>query len=285
MNQFDLVVNQELRQNMVERIEVLEQVKEILTLGTTEFVTVELASQYYEVGKEAIQSLIKDNRDELAWDGLRVYRKSEIQNVLEGQLENFKIPNRGMALIPKRALLRIGMLLRDSEVAKNVRTRLLDIVHDAETQTNIVEEVVNEIRTEQHIREDLLQAIMDGDSNRMMVLQTELIGIKNKRIVQLEETIEEQQPKVEYHDEVLNSKRLMPITNIAKDLGMSAIKLNMILKNKGIIYSRGKCYVPYAEYQWLVPDYCDFKMNKYQQALYWTEKGRKWIIDLLEDMK
>lgn len=44
MNEFDLVVNQELRQNMVERVEVLEQVKEILTLGTTDFVTVELAS-------------------------------------------------------------------------------------------------------------------------------------------------------------------------------------------------------------------------------------------------
>ena len=59
MNEFDLVVNQELRQNMVERVEVLEQVKEILTLGTTDFVTVELAAQYQEVEKNTIEKIIQ----------------------------------------------------------------------------------------------------------------------------------------------------------------------------------------------------------------------------------
>lgn len=292
MNQFDLVVNQELRNDMIARVEVLEQVKEILTLGTTEFVTVELAANYYEIPKKTMESCIKENRQELESDGLTLYKHKEVKEMLESventknlKLQGFKIPPRGLILIPKRALLRIGMLLRDSKIAKEVRTRLLDIVHDAETQTDIVEEVVNEIREEQEISADLTKAILEGDYVKIMVLQTELIGLRNRRITHLEEVIEEQQPKVEYHDEVLNSKRLIPITNIAKDIGMSAIKLNMILKNKGIIYSRNKCYVPYAKYQWLVPEYCDFKMNKHQQSLYWTELGRKWIIDLVEDMK
>ena len=196
MNEFDLVVNQELRQNMVERVEVLEQVKEILTLGTTDFVTVELAANYYEVEKTVIEKVIQRHKDEINSDGFRVYKSKELKEILEtvgntknGQNVSFKIPPRGLRLIPKRALLRIGMLLRDSEIAKEVRTRLLDIVYDAETKTDIVEKVAEEARTEQQISEDLMKAILEGDLQKESFLKTELIGLKNKRIVQLENTI------------------------------------------------------------------------------------------------
>ena len=196
MNEFDLVVNQELRQNMVERVEVLEHVKEILTLGTTDFVTVELASNYYEIPKKTMESCIKENRQELESDGLTLYKHKEVKEMLESventknlKLQGFKIPPRGLILIPKRALLRIGMLLRDSEIAKEVRSKLLDIVHDTETKTDTVEEVVNEIRTEQQISEDLMKAILEGDLQKESFLKTELIGLKNKRIVQLENAI------------------------------------------------------------------------------------------------
>ncbi|WP_330569043.1 hypothetical protein, partial [Clostridioides difficile] len=108
------------------------------------------------------------------------------ENTKKGLDVTFKIPPRGLILIPKRAILRIGMLLRDSEVAKEVRTRLLDIVHDAEEQTEIV---IEEIRNEQNIKEDMLEAIISGDHNKLSVLQTELIGLKNKRISHLEDVI------------------------------------------------------------------------------------------------
>lgn len=196
MKQLDLITNKELRENMIGRIEVLEQVKEILTLGTTDFVTVEMAANYYEVERKTLEKVVERNKSELQSDGMRVYKHKEIKEMLES-VENtknlqdvgFKIPPRGLTLMPKRALLRIGMLLRDSEVAKEVRTRLLDIVHDAETKTDVVENVVEEIRTEQKISEDMLQAILDGDSNKLSVLQTELIGLKNKRIAHLEGTL------------------------------------------------------------------------------------------------
>ena len=74
-----------------------------------------------------------------------MYKNKEIKEMLEivENTENrhdvgIKIPPRGLTLIPKRGLLRIGMLLRDSEVAKEVRSRLLDIVHDSEINTDIV---------------------------------------------------------------------------------------------------------------------------------------------------
>lgn len=197
----NLVENRELREQVITRVEVLEQVKEILTLGATDFVTVELAAKYYEVGFEAIKTVVNKNKEELESDGLRVLSGKEIKEILvscKTQLTNFrgyfeidgvKFANGKNTLIPKRALLRIGMLLRDSKVAKEVRDRLLDIVHDAETKTDIIDNVIEEIRTEQQISEDMLQAILAGDSNKLSILQTELLGLKNKRIAKLEETL------------------------------------------------------------------------------------------------
>ncbi|CZR92263.1 TPA: hypothetical protein KPE78_001063 [Clostridioides difficile] len=190
MNGEKLIENKELRDRNIDRVDVLEHVKEILTLANTDFSTVELVSEYYEVDRDTIKKLIQRNRIELELDGLKLYKYNDIAEVLENTKKGldvtFKIPPRGLILIPKRAILRIGMLLRDSEVAKEVRTRLLDIVHDAEEQTEIV---IEEIRNEQNIKEDMLEAIISGDHNKLSVLQTELIGLKNKRISHLEDVI------------------------------------------------------------------------------------------------
>lgn len=192
----NLVENRELREEVISRIEVLEQVKNVLTLESTDFSTVKLAAEYYEVNEDAIKKTIERNKDELTEDGLRVYRQKEIKEMLEiventkkGLNVTFKIPSRGLTLIPKRALLRIGMLLRDSEVAKEVRSRLLDIIHDVEVNTDIVDNIVEEIRTEQDIRVDMIDAMTTGDYMKLQVLQTELLNIKNKRIDHLEGVI------------------------------------------------------------------------------------------------
>lgn len=42
-------------------------------------------------------------------------------------------------LFPKRAILRVGMLLRDSEVAKEVRTQLLNIEEHTATEVKTYE--------------------------------------------------------------------------------------------------------------------------------------------------
>lgn len=100
----------------------------------------------------------------------------------------------------------------------------------------------------------------------------------------LAQTVEEQRPKVEYHDTVLNSDKLVTITDIAKDLGMSARSLNLKLNELGIIFKQGKSWKLYAKHQNKVPEYCDYHINEFGQTLKWTEKGRKFIIDTLNEM-
>ena len=98
----------------------------------------------------------------------------------------------------------------------------------------------------------------------------------------LESKIAEQQPKVEYHDAVLNKSGLMTTTAIAKDLGFkSAKQLNDLLKRDRVIYKKSDTYYLYADYEYLITEgYCDYKSYKTENSslsLQWTEKGRKWL--------
>ena len=98
----------------------------------------------------------------------------------------------------------------------------------------------------------------------------------------LECKIAEQQPKVDYHDAVLNKSGLLTTTAIAKDLGFkSAKQLNDLLKRDRVIYKKSDTYYLYADYEYLITEgYCDYKSYKTENSslsLQWTEKGRKWL--------
>ena len=137
-------------------------------------------------------------------------------------------------------------------------------------------------------RERLLLQLFSKDSVEVAQAHKQLVELEVKEATTpLLETIEESKPKVEYHDEVLNSNKLVSVTNIAKDLGMSAVKLNQRLHEKGVIWrpKYSKTWYLYKEYQHMIPEYCDYHITKYSETLKWTEKGRKWIIDLLEDIE
>lgn len=156
----EILEKKEIRENMVDRIEVLENTKKLLLLGDSEFATTQQVADYYEVEENTLQQLIKRNREELETNGFRLYKKNEILNVLHVQLEK-ELPNRGMNLFSKRAILNVGMLLEDSKVAKEVRSRLLDVEYESNNsiQDNgqtLKQNIVNEIRTEQDITKELV---------------------------------------------------------------------------------------------------------------------------------
>lgn len=123
----------------------------------------------------------------------------------------------------------------------------------------------------------------------LQITQNKLEIIQNENVI-LTKAIAEQKPKVEYHDNVLNNETLLTTTMIAKDLGFkSANKLNKILNDLGIIYKKGKQWLVYAKYDWLIKEnYCDyvsFEDKNSNPLLKWSEKGRKWIIEKLKETK
>ena len=87
--------------------------------------------------------------------------------------------------------------------------------------------------------DDLILSIVKSNSipERALALNeyTELVKKPLLETINTQqEIIQEQQPKVEYHNEVLNKDDLMNISVIAKDLGITAKELNKLLEVKKI---------------------------------------------------
>lgn len=113
-----------------------------------------------------------------------------------------------------------------------------------------------------------------------------------ERIALQEAELTKSRKKVSYHDTVLESKNAHPITIIAKELGMSAKKLNEILRSKKIQYKVGRAWVLSSKYQ--NQEYTKTKTHTYFNdngeekssiQTVWTEKGRKFIHEVLEKEK
>lgn len=88
--------------------------------------TTEQLAEYYEVSEDVIRDNIRRHKDEFELDGLKVLRGKELSHARETISLASKTSQ--AVLWTPRAALRLGMLLRDSEVAKAVRTSLLDTV-------------------------------------------------------------------------------------------------------------------------------------------------------------
>ena len=191
----NIIADRSMRDKCAEHYEVLEKVKKLLLLPGTELSTVKQVAEFYEVGEKAIQSLYFDHMNELDSDGTQIKSPKDFLNLLQGDLKNgrgkaifimknneiLEIPNRGLRVFPRRAILRVGMLLRDSEVAKEVRTQLL----------NIEEETSDEIKThdideEQSLMLSVGMAVASGDATAVAVASAKLVEFKNRHIQKLE---------------------------------------------------------------------------------------------------
>lgn len=121
-----------------------------------------------------------------------------------------------------------------------------------------------------------------SDATTIEKLLIELQEERNNLLISINEAKE----KVNYHDVVLNSNSLIPITIIAKDYGMSGIQMNKILNSLKVQYKISDKWVLYQEYA--LNGYTHSKTiytptGKSLIVTYWTEKGRAFIYRLLKD--
>jgi phage antirepressor YoqD-like protein len=117
------------------------------------------------------------------------------------------------------------------------------------------------------------------------VEKTEQLSLAN---AQKEQIINELQPKATYYDMVLQNKSLLSIGKIAKDYGLSAVKLNKILHELGVQYKQGDCWLLYQKHA--DKGYTQSKTHALDAEwsrlhTYWTQKGRLFIYDILKNEK
>lgn len=98
--------------------------------------------------------------------------------------------------------------------------------------------------------------------------------------------IAEMKPKASYYDLILQNKNTVPITQIAKDYGMSGRKFNALLHELGVQYKFRKTwllYQQYAECGYTQSRTYAIDENRSVMHTYWTQKGRLFLYDLLKN--
>jgi phage antirepressor YoqD-like protein len=88
------------------------------------------------------------------------------------------------------------------------------------------------------------------------------------------ELIAELKPKAEYVDHILQNPGTVNINAIAKDYGMSGVKLNALLHGLGVQYSQDKQWLLYAKHQNMgyTPEFCVNQAKFISQTIEYTHK-------------
>ena len=194
MKETQFIDDRLLRDKNVSRFEVLEKVKELLLIPDIKAMTLKQIAEYYEVDPHTIEMICNRNADELESDGVckmkvkdflnsqyvRTEKQSYTTTFIYGNGVNVTMSNGGLKVFPRRAILRIGMLLRDSVIAKEVRTQLLNI--EEKTSDEVKTYDINE---EQSLMLAVGMAVASGDANAVAVATTNLIAFKNRHIEKL----------------------------------------------------------------------------------------------------
>ncbi len=119
-----------LRASMIGHTRVLDKVKALTLLPDGVHVTTQGVADYFEVHERVLNKVLQRHRAELELNGFTVLRGSDLAKFKGDRMSLFPSSypqaRSGLALFTRRAVLNVAMLLRDSEVARRVRTHLLD---------------------------------------------------------------------------------------------------------------------------------------------------------------
>lgn len=122
--------------------EIMDRAKALVhfaQVGSQELATNEQMAAYYEVPVETIKGCFRDHREEFMSDGVQAVRGKDLK-FAKGIIPLANKVTQAVLWNP-RGGLRIGMLLRDSDVAKGVRTTILDQVEQVGSLSQEVEKL------------------------------------------------------------------------------------------------------------------------------------------------
>ena len=181
----DLINREEDRQYIMENsskndlIDILKQYGKVV-----DYFTESMVANFYGVNESAINHIGSRNKEELKKYGYKVYSKSEILKIQVGFLEN--IPNRGLRLYPIQAVIIIGMMLTESEVAERLRSDIIKKIFSPKEEFNLdTKELLKELRELRREVENLNSKIniLSDNQNRNSNIETSKINYKDENII------------------------------------------------------------------------------------------------------
>lgn len=148
----DILEKEELRQEILNNnrsLNIMDEYKTITTINNMEYETLDRVAEYFEVDYECMRVLTQRHKHELIKNGLLILNGSKTREILvENKMlftnyrgyfiaDNRKFANKSNILVNKRCFLNIAMLLRDSQIAQDIRSKILDIVLNENPKTEI----------------------------------------------------------------------------------------------------------------------------------------------------
>ena len=131
----DLTTSQIERQNVLNNTVALPRIQEELSVKALEFegryvLTKQMVADYYGVDERTIERLLASNEEELKHNGYFLCKGKSLKDFKLQFANDINVAHKtvSLGLFDFRSFLNIGMLLTESEKAKYVRSRILDIV-------------------------------------------------------------------------------------------------------------------------------------------------------------
>ena len=195
-----MIDSMDVRQKCIDRTEALDKVKELFLIPEIEMMSTRQIATYYEVSYETVKKCYQRNKSEIDPDGMTVvkphdfeelskgtgcpFRKQATMRVFEFDNVQIVVPNVGVRCFSKRAVLRFGMLLRDSKIAQDVRTQLLNVIEH--TQEEKPELLTYDIDKEKELLNDVAVAFASGDMMKFAEATMNLNSFKDRHIKAVE---------------------------------------------------------------------------------------------------
>lgn len=131
-------------------------------------------------------------------------------------------------------------------------------------------------------RKDLALMVVQAEEEKERLMLTN--ERQQATIEQQNAVIKEQAPKVSYYDETLQSVNTLTTTQIAKELGLDAPKLNQKLKQAGVIFRQSGMWMlrqPYSSWNMTATRTQTYTRSDGSKgtSIYtvWNERGRRFI--------
>ncbi|XQE87369.1 hypothetical protein ACN24M_20205 [Streptomyces microflavus] len=150
-----LLESRALRVEQMGRVDILDKVKSLVMLPDGIHVRTEGVARYFEVSTEVVKKVTQRHREEVTENGLKLLRGSELQvfhrDMLSlwkgGEGESYPQAATRLTLYTRRTVLNVAMLLRDSDIARCVRTYLLDAEESLQAQYDTLDARVTRIES------------------------------------------------------------------------------------------------------------------------------------------
>lgn len=200
MTELQIIEVKDIREKCIENIEVLTKVGELFLIPKMEAMTTKMVADYYKVDFGVIQTCYQRNKEEIQQDGVVkrklgdfIDSKEKLDSLIKSRTSiSFKIdgvykvtiPNCGTLCFSQRAILRIGMLLRDSIVAKEIRTQLLNVFEKTKP-----EQKIQSINEEIILQAKVGKAYMGGNIEEFAKASMEYNAFQNRYKEEMENKV------------------------------------------------------------------------------------------------